>query len=106
MTIIFQPETTAWQFYGFVRLPEGCSESNMAYPANYLPDGGATFPMLAFYDAMMTVDEPMHDAITVGIAEGAVLFEAGHFHSSGDIAPTAKNAARKHRRTMRRRGRS
>lgn len=77
-----ESETLERPFHIFVRLPEDYDATKRKYPTVYLLDGGTTFPLLASFYVLMSIDEPMPDAIIVGISYGGASFEEGNFRST------------------------
>lgn len=77
-----ESKTLERPFHIFVRLPEGYEETKRRYPTVYLLDGGTTFPLLASFYALMSIDEPMPDAIIVGISYGGANIENGNYRST------------------------
>lgn len=75
-------------FHIIVRLPVDYDESSQDYPIIYLLDGGISFPMLAPYHMMMTIDNFVPDAIIVGISYGGLGFEDGNMRSTDYTAPS------------------
>ncbi|MBB3763409.1 alpha/beta hydrolase [Sphingomicrobium lutaoense] len=62
---------TGRRYHAYVRLPEGYDPAAaIRYPAVYLLDGDATFPMLAPAHLLMTYEDKVPEAIVVGIAFG------------------------------------
>lgn len=87
-----ESETLERPFHIFVRLPEGYNESEKTYPTIYLLDGGINFPLLAPYYLFLSIDEPMPEAIIVGISYGANDFEGGNMRSTDYTAPSPERA--------------
>lgn len=77
-------------FYIYVRLPAGYEESDQDYPVLYLLDGGYTYPLLTSYFRLLPIDEPMPEAIVVGIAYAGGSFEEGNMRSTDFTAPSAE----------------
>ncbi len=75
-------------YHIYVQLPDGYEESDKTYPVIYLLDGGTTYPMLTAYFLLLGIDEPMPEAIIVGISYGGASFEEGNYRSTDYTAPS------------------
>lgn len=58
-------------YHIYVRLPADYAATDKTYPTVYLLDGDSLFPMLGALHLFLTYDEPVPEAIIVGIAYGA-----------------------------------
>jgi len=74
-------EATGRPYHIFVRLPEGYDKSDKTYPIVYALDGDILFPILGAYHLLLSYDEPVPDAIMVGIAYGTFDPENGNFRT-------------------------
>ena len=78
-------------FKVLVKLPADYAEKPAAtYPAVYLLDGGAIFPMLAAYYRYLRFEEAVPDLIVVGLSYGSDSFEGGNYRSADYTAPSAE----------------
>jgi len=77
-------------FHIYVSLPEGYEESNDAYPALYVLDGGELFPMLVSYQRYLVSGKDIPPMIVIGISYGTDDFESGNFRSTDYTAPTTE----------------
>ena len=74
-----------------VRPPAAHAETpDTTFPAVYLLDGGATFPMLAGYYHYLRLEEAVPGLIVVGISYGSDSFEEGNYRSTDYTAPSAE----------------
>lgn len=72
-----------------VKTPPGYNdEPARRYPAIYLLDGGATFPMLAGYYNYLVHQGSVPEALLVGLSYGSDDFEHGNYRSTDYTAPT------------------
>lgn len=62
---------TGRPYHIYVRLPADYAASNRFYPTVYLLDGDSLFPMLGALHLFLTYDEPVPEAIIVGVAYGS-----------------------------------
>src|SRR5690606_27465718 len=67
---LLDSKTLVRPYHTHVRYPEGYAESGAAYPTVYLLDGDILFPSLGAYHLLLHYDEPVPEAIVVGIAYG------------------------------------
>lgn len=74
-------ESTTRPYHIFVRLPEGYETSTQDYPTVYALDGDITFPILGPYHLLFSYDEPVPDAIIVGINYGTFRPDEGNFRT-------------------------
>ena len=65
----------------FVRLPEGYEQSEKTYPVVYLLDGDILFPIIAAYHLLLAFDEPVPDAIIVGVGYGTFDRDKGNYRA-------------------------
>ena len=66
-----ESEINDHQYHVIVKVPAGYSEQpTQYYPAVYLLDGGATFPMLGAYYHYLRFEDLVPDMIIVGISYG------------------------------------
>ncbi|MEM8770891.1 MAG: alpha/beta hydrolase-fold protein [Pseudomonadota bacterium] len=77
-------------FYIYVRLPADYGQSEKRYPVIYLLDGGYTYPLLGAYYRLLPIDEPMPEAIVVGIAYAGGTFDEGNMRGTDFTAPSAE----------------
>ncbi len=75
-------------FHIYVRLPDDYARSKDRYPVIYLLDGGFTYPMLAAYFRLLSIDEKLPNAILVGVSYGAEGFENGNYRGTDFTAPS------------------
>jgi hypothetical protein len=62
--------STGRPYHIFVRLPADYAGTDRRYPTVYLLDGDSLFPILGGSHLFLTYDEPVPEAIVVGIAYG------------------------------------
>ena len=74
-------------FHIYVRLPADYATSGKTYPVVYLLDGDSLFPMLAPLHLFLTYDEPVPEAIVVGLAYGSFDPAAGNRRDTDYRAP-------------------
>lgn len=71
---------TGREHHLFIRLPEAYGEDREKHwPVVYVLDGDILFPILAPYHLLLHYDEPVPDAIVVGIGYGAFGRENGNY---------------------------
>ena len=80
-------EAVGRSYHIFVRLPENYDETRDAYPTVYLLDGDIVFPLIAAYHLFLSYDEPVPDAIIVGISYGTFDRENGNYRGTDYTAP-------------------
>ncbi len=68
-------------YHIYVRLPEGYEEADKNFPVIYLLDGDILFPILGAYHLLLQYDEPVPEAIIVGISYGTFDRNNGNFRS-------------------------
>jgi len=74
-----------------VALPDNhAADPEARYPAVYLLDGGATYPMLAAYYRYLRFEEAVPDLVIVGISYGSDKFEQGNYRSNDYTAPSSE----------------
>lgn len=84
-----EPEALGRPIHVVVKLPRDYSDNESAsYPAIYLLDGGAVFPMLVGYYNYLLNEELVPEAMLVGLSYGAPDFEGGNYRSTDYTAPT------------------
>ena len=84
-----QPEALGRPLHIVVKLPASYSDDKKKnYPAIYLLDGGAVFPMLAGYYNYLRNEDVIPESIIVAISYGAHDFEHGNNRSTDYTAPT------------------
>lgn len=76
-----ESEKVARPFHIHVRLPEKYEESEGPYPVVYLLDGDVLFPILGAYHLLLHYDEPVPDAIVVGISYGTFDRNNGNYRA-------------------------
>lgn len=86
---LLQSETLGRPFHIYVDLPRAYDWGDDKYPVIYLLDGGTMYPLLSSYFLLMTIDEPVPEAIIVGISYGATSAADGNFRST-DYTADAK----------------
>lgn len=84
---LLDSETLERPFHIHVRYPEGYAESEETYPVVYLLDGDILFPILGAYHLLLHYDEPVPDAIIVGIAYGTFDPASGNHRATDYSAP-------------------
>ena len=77
--IKIESENTGRPYHIFVRLPEDYEDTDKTYPTVYLLDGDILFPILGAYHLLLSYDEPVPDAIMVGISYGTFDRANGNF---------------------------
>ncbi|WP_411818705.1 alpha/beta hydrolase [Hyphococcus sp. DH-69] len=85
---LIKSETLGRSFHIYVNLPRAYDWGDDNYPVIYLLDGGMTYPVLSSYFLLMTIDEPMPEAIIVGISYGATSPADGNFRSTDYTLPS------------------
>lgn len=79
----FPSKTHERDFHIYVMLPDDYdADAGNSYPAIYLLDGGALFPLMTAYYRYLNFAEEVPDAIIVGISYGADDFESGNYRST------------------------
>lgn len=66
-------------YHIFVRLPEDYHKTDKLYPTVYLLDGDIAFPIFGAYHLLLSYDEPVPDAIIVGVSYGTFDRDNGNF---------------------------
>jgi len=83
------PEALGRPLHIVVKLPVSYQDGDAKkYPAVYLLDGGAVFPMVGGYYNYLINEEVIPEAIIVGISYGSDRFEGGNYRSTDYTAPT------------------
>lgn len=74
-------------FHIYVRLPEGYDSVKEVFPTVYVTDGDSLFPILAAYHLFLHYDEPVPEAVVVGIAYGTFDDKNGNHRATDYSAP-------------------
>jgi len=74
-------------YHIFVRLPEDYHKTDTLYPTVYLLDGDIAFPILGAYHLLLSYDEPVPDAIIVGISYGTFDHNGGNYRGTDYSTP-------------------
>ena len=83
----FQSETIGRPFQVFVRLPYGYDETTTEYPTVYVLDGDILFPMIGAYHFLLSYDEPVSEAIIVGLSYGTFDNQNGNYRGTDYTTP-------------------
>lgn len=75
-------------YHIYIDLPDSYGEANKTYPVIYLLDGGLNFPMISPYYLLLRINEPMPEAIIVGIAYPGLGLENGNYRGTDYTAPS------------------
>lgn len=89
---LLDSKTLERPFHIHVRYPEGYGESGAAYPTVYLLDGDILFPILGAYHLLLHYDEPVPEAIVVGIAYGTFDPDNGNHRSTDYSTPPLEDS--------------
>ena len=77
-------------FHIYIALPDDYdAAAEGSYPAIYILDGGALYPMLLGYYRYLRLAEDVPDSIVVGISYGNDDFSNGNYRSTDYTAPAA-----------------
>lgn len=74
-------ENVGRPYHIYVRLPEDYDPASKKYPVVYLLDGDIAFPIIGAYHLLLHYDEPVPEAIIVGISYGSFDPNKGNYRS-------------------------
>ncbi len=80
-------ENVGRPYHIYVRLPEDYGTTDKNYPVVYLLDGDILFPIIGAYHLLLHYDEPVPEAIVVGISYGTLDRTNGNYRSTDYSTP-------------------
>ncbi len=83
-----ESEAVGRGFHVYVSVPAGYAEAAERYPALYVLDGGALYPIFASYYRYLEFGEEVPEMIIVGIAYDGDDFAGGNYRGTDYTAPS------------------